>query len=363
MELRYYVIRRLLILVPTLIGITIFVFALLSAIPKTVLEAPYVNPNSPIPISVQDKHIATMLGLNYPLFVRYFVYLKNLILGNWGYMNSPFFTGPVLVGIEEFFPNTLQLTIFTIIVSGLVSIPVGTYIGSKPNKLGDQAGRIFSLSGFAMPIFWLALMLQILFGIGILRGNPLGRFPYEGVVSSSVLPYPLPPWLKPVGSTALVSSPTHMIFFDALINGDLPLAENALMHLILPVLTLTYAIMAGLIRFVRSGMVDNGNQEYVKTARSLGISRKIIVKKYVRRNALIPAVTIFGLLFAGLLGGVVVVEDIFTYPGMGLLAINSVLNYQIYGVMGTTLMFAIFLVLANLVVDIVYAYLDPRIRY
>jgi peptide/nickel transport system permease protein len=135
------------------------------------------------------------------------------------------------------------------------------------------------------------------------------------------------------------------------------------MHLILPVLTLTYAIMAGLIRFVRSGMVDNGNQEYVKTARSLGISRKIIVKKYVRRNALIPAVTIFGLLFAGLLGGVVVVEDIFTYPGMGLLAINSVLNYQIYGVMGTTLMFAIFLVLANLVVDIVYAYLDPRIRY
>jgi peptide/nickel transport system permease protein len=363
MELRYYVVRRLLVLIPTLLGITIFVFALLRAIPNSVLEAPYVNQNSPIPIATQDHNIAAMLGLNYPAPVQYFIYLKNLAVGNWGYMNSPFYTGSVLKGIEYFFPNTLQLTIFAVIASGLISIPIGTYIGSKPNKLGDQVGRVFSLSGFAMPIFWLALMLQILFGNGVIRGNPLGIFPYEGMFSTSQLPYPLPLWLKSPGGSAFVSTPTHMIFFDSLIHGDFSLAESAFLHLILPVLTLTYAIMAGLIRFVRSGMVDASNQEYIKTARSLGISRRIIIKKYTRKNALIPAVTVFGLLFAGLLGGVVVVEDIFNYPGMGLLAINSVLNYQVYGVMGTTLMFAIFLVLANLVVDVVYAYLDPRIRY
>jgi len=363
MKLSTYILRRLLLFIPTLVGITLVVFLLMKAIPNAVLEAPYVNPNSPIPIATQDKNIAAMLGLNYPIPVQYFIYMKNLAVGNWGYMDTAFYTGPVLTAIEYFFPNTLELTIFAIIASGLVSIPIGTYIGSKPNKLGDHIGRIFSLSGWAMPIFWLALMLQILFGKGVIIHNPLGIFPYEGVFSTSQLPYPLPLWLKGVSSSTLISTPTHMIFFDSLIHGDFALAESAFLHLILPVLTLTYEVMAGLIRFVRSGMIDASNQEYIKTARSLGLRREIIIKKYTRKNALIPTVTVFGLLFAGLLGGVVIVEYIFNYPGMGLLAINSVLNYQVYGVMGTTLMFSIFLVLTNLIVDIVYAYLDPRIRY
>lgn len=363
MELRFFIIRRLLLLIPTVIGIVLIVFVLMRAVPNYVLEAPYVNPTSPIPIKEQMTAIGNQLGLQYPMPVQFFYYVSNLIHGNWGMMQSAFYTGPVLTGIIYFFPNTLQLALFTVVLSGLVSIPLGTYIGNRRDKLADQAGRIFSLSGFAMPIFWLAILVQIGFGRGIITGNPVGLLPYDGAFSQSALPSPLPTWLLGHDSSVLISQPTHMIFFDALFHGDFALAFNSFSHLILPVITLTYAILAGLTRFIRAGVVDASNQEYVKTARAMGIPEKRILVEHIRRNALIPAITVFGLLFAGLIGGVVVVEDIFAYPGMGLLTINSVMNYQIYGVMGTTLMFAFFLVTANFIVDIIYGFVDPRIRY
>lgn len=363
MELRYFILRRLLLLIPTILGIILIVFILMRAVPNSVLEAPYVNPNSPIPITEQMAAIGNQLGLQYPFPVQFLYYVSNLAHGNWGMMQSPFYTGPVLTGVEYFFPNTLQLALFTVLLSGLISIPLGTYIGNRRDKLADQVGRIFSLSGFAMPIFWLAILVQIGFGKGILTGNPLGVLPYDGAFSQSALPNPLPIWLLGNNSSVLISQPTHMIFFDALIHGDFVLAFNSFSHLILPVITLTYAILAGLTRFVRAGVVDAANQEYVKTARAMGIPERKILVDHIRRNALIPAITVFGLLFAGLIGGVVVVEDIFAYPGMGLLTINSVINYQIYGVMGTTLMFAFFLVTANFIVDIIYGLIDPRIRY
>lgn len=363
MELRFFILRRLLFLIPTLIGIVLVVFVLMRAVPDSVLEAPFVNPTSPIPVTEQMAAIGKQLGLQYPLPVQFFYYLSNLFHGNWGMMQSSFYTGPVLTGIEYFFPNTLQLALLTVIVSGVIAIPLGTYIGSHRDKLADQAGRIFSLSGFAMPIFWLAILVQIGLGKGVITGNPLGIFPYDGAFSQSALPSPLPLWLVGKDSSVLISQPTHMIFFDSLLHGDFTLALNSLSHMVLPVITLTYAILAGLTRFIRAGVVDASNQEYVKTARAMGIPQKRIVVEHIRKNALIPAITVFGLLFAGLIGGVVVIEDIFYYPGMGLLTINSVQYYQIYGVMGTTLMFAFFLVTMNFIVDIIYGFVDPRIRY
>ncbi len=363
MELRFFIIRRLLLLIPTVIGIVLVIFLLMRIVPNAVLEAPFVNENSPIPVSQQMQTIGIQLGLNKPMPVQFGYYVLHLVQGNWGYMTSTFYTGPVLSGIEAFFPNTLQLTLFTVLLSALVSIPLGTYIGRKKGKPADHIGRVFSLSGFAMPVFWLAIMVQIGFGKGVIAGNPVGIFPYNGAFSQSALPNPIPLWLVGSGTSSFTSSPTHMILFDALIHGDFGLAGNAFLHLVLPVLVLTYSVLAGLLRFIRAGIVDASNQEYVKTARSLGIPEKTIVVKHMRKNALIPTITVFGLLFAALLGGVVIVEDVFAYPGMGLLAINSVSNFEIYGVMGTTLMFALFLVLTNLVVDVLYAYVDPRIRY
>ena len=204
-----------------------------------------------------------------------------------------------------------------------------------------------------MPIFWFALLLQIIFVNTAL--------PISGIISSSVVPIPVPKWLVTGG--ILLSSPTHLVIFDALIHHAWGIAWNAFLHVILPVIALTYAILAGVLRFIRAGMVDAANQEYVKTARAKGVPENIVIRTHIRKNALIPTVTVLGLLIAFLLGGIPVIELVFRYYGIGLLAVESAIYYQIYGVMDTTLVFGLVLMVANLVVDIIYGFLDPRIRY
>ncbi|MCL4451494.1 MAG: ABC transporter permease [Candidatus Thermoplasmatota archaeon] len=358
----YYVLKRLLFIIPTLIGLSIFAFILMSVLPQTLLEAQFINPNSTLSISVQLHDAAVQLGLNYPKPVQYFFYINGLLHGNFGFMNTSFYSGPVLTGIEEFFPNTVQLVVISLIVSLLIAIPLGTYIGNNPGSLADHAGRIFTLTGFAMPAFWLGLMLQILFGKGIL-GLPISVFPISGIVSSSAVPNPLPPWLHSPNSSVLLSTPTHMILIDALIHGDFTLAYSALLHLVLPVATLSYALIAGIIRFMRAGIVDASRQEFVKTARAKGVPEKLVLKRHIRKNGLTSTITVVGLLLADLLGGVVLVETVFQYPGMGLLSVNAALYFQIYGVMGTTIVFGFILMVVILLTDIAYAYIDPRIRY
>lgn len=354
MELKYFVLRRALLLIPTLFGLTIFVFILLHAFPDQLLEAAYFNPHSPLPKDIQMQNAARLLGLNYPLPVQYFFYISNLFRGNWGFMNTQFWQGPVLQAIGIFFPNTAQLVIFSIVLSIVIAIPIGTYIGSKPNSVADQAGRVISLALYAMPVFVLGLILQA----GLINWlSPNGQF------NPLVVPYPLPGWLQNSQLGYFETSPTRMVFFDTLFHGSWALAWSSFEHLIEPTLTLTAVLLAGVLRFIRAGMVDNMYNEYVKTARSKGVPEHSVITHHVRKNALIPAVTVFGLLIAGLLGGVVITETMFQYPGVGLLTVNAALNYQIYGVMGTTFFFALILVVANLLVDIVYAFMDPRIRY
>ncbi|HLH85708.1 MAG TPA: ABC transporter permease [Thermoplasmataceae archaeon] len=362
MEFKYFVIRRLLLIIPTFLGLVLLVFLIMRSFPTAQLVAAYINRKLAIPVSVQIQMAKAQLGLDYPVPVQYFYYIGALFRGDWGTMNlQNYYTGPVLQGIAYFFPNTIQLAIFATILSVLIALPLGTYIGSRPNSVSDQAGRIFSLTGYAMPAFWLGLLLQIGLGRGVISGNPVGVFPISFPYSVNLINFLNPPaWIN----TSLgISYPTHIMLFDALIHGDFPLAFSALMHLVLPVLTLTYGILAGLLRFIRAGMVDSSNQEYVKTARSKGVPEKVIIKRHIRKNGLIPTLTVVGLLFASLLGGVVLIEDVFNYKGLGLLALNSVLDSSIYGVAGTTLVFGLILMVTNLVVDILYALYDPRIRY
>ncbi len=360
MELRYFIIRRLLLLIPTLLGLVLLVFFLMRAFPDSYLVSRFINTKSSVPVSVQIANAKAALGLNYPVFVQYFFYLETLFTGNWGTMSTPIYTGSVLKGIELYFPSTIQIAIFATVLSVIIAIPLGTYIGSKPNSAADQVGRVFSLGFYAMPVFMLALLLQIIFGSGILPGNPLGVFPVAGKFSPTAIPAVPPSWFNP--STGL-TSPTHLPLIDALIHGDWELAYSSLIYLALPVITVTLSLLAGILRFIRAGMVDASNQEYVKTARSKGVPEGMIIKRHVRKNALIPTVTILGLLFASLLGGVIVVEEVFNYIGMGVLTINAVQSISIYGVLGTTFVFGVTLMAANLIVDIAYAFIDPRIRY
>lgn len=356
MELRFFILRRILLLVPTALGLTLVMFILESFVPVVTLTAPYLNPHSSVPLSVQSQNVAVRLGLNLPLPLRYFVYLWNLIHGNLGFMNLQGYPGSVLNAIELSFPNTITLAIFATVLSVAIAIPLGTYIGARPNSAADAAGRVFSLSGYAMPAFWLGLLLQIGFGKNIISGNPVGIFPTFGAIPP--LPIPTPTWFNNG-----FSSPTHLFIIDALIHGNFTLAGEAFMYIVLPVVTLTYTILAGVLRFVRAGMVDESHAEYVKTARAKGVPERLVIKRHIRKNAIIPTVTVLGLLFAALLGGVVLVETVFQYNGIGLLAVRSALTFQIYGVIGTTLVFGLLLMFANLVVDVVYAMIDPRIRY
>ena len=362
MKITHYILRRLLSLIPTVIGVTLLAFILVRSLPVSLLISQYLNPDSTIPLEIQRANAIQSLGLNLPVPVEYFIYLKSLFSGNWGTMTSSFYNGPVLTGISQFFPNTLQLAVFSMFLSIAIAIPLGTYMGARPNSAGDHIGRIAALTLYGMPLFWLGLMLQMVLGQGILN-DPLSIFPTGGTFSYASLPFPPPTWILSSGNNIVLSSPTHILLLDSLLHGDFRLAWDAFMHLVSPVLTLTFGLLAYQLRFIRSGVVDSYRQEFTRAAIARGIPEKTVIKKHVRRNGILPSITAMGLIMAFLMGGVVLVEDVFQYPGMGLLSINAVLSFQIYGVMGTTLVFSFVVITANFIVDLLYAKIDPRVTY
>lgn len=361
MKLRYFIIRRLLLLIPTLLGLTVITFLLLYSLEVThegVLISQYYNPRTGN-VNQAIAEAKAALGLNLSAPQQYYLFLKRLVSGSWGYFppHLPMYGGyPVLKGISEALPNTIQLAVLATIVSVLISIPLGTFIGARPNSVSDSGGRVFSLVGYGMPVFFTAIVLQMLFATGGVFFAHTTGFPAGGAYPTQSS---YPSWFSQQG----VSSPTHIMLLDSLLHGNLVFFGRTFLFAILPVATISFGLLAGLLRFIRSGMVDSLNQEYVKTARAKGVPEGLVIRHHVRRNAMIPAVTIMGLIFASLLGGVVVVEEVFQYPGIGLLTVNSVLNFAVYGVLGTTLFFGLILVITNLIVDVVYALMDPRIRY
>jgi len=360
MRLILYVVRRLLILVPTLLGVTIITFVLSHAPGPNLAVAVYCTPRLGA-CTIDNpllKPIVDQFHLRDPLPVQYAYYLIGLLNGDWGYTTSAVRGGmPVTQAITIFFPQTIELAITSTALATLIGIPTGTISALRKDKLSDHATRIFALVGYSIPFFWLGLLLQIL---------AISLFPeweITGGYSFSSMDPSTQPWaFVIVGETPLLfSQPTHFLVLDAAIHGSGSVFIDALKHLVLPTVTLTIGVLGVILRMVRSGMVDSMNQDYVKTAWSKGLPDWVVTRVHIRRNALLPAVTVVGLLFAGLLGGVVLVEDVFAWKGIGYWATQAVLQFDPGGVMGTTLIFAVFLVLINLIADVMYAYLDPRI--
>lgn len=362
MELRYFILRRSLLLIPTIIGMTVLAFALLRAFPDYTLLKDFINQNASgfggVPVQALLARAKIELGFNYPVPVQYFYFLINLFTGNWGYADYPISTY-VYSAISLLWPNTVQLLIFTFISSVLIGIPLGTHIGGRAGSRSDHAGRLFSLVGYAMPQFFFGLLLLVIFGKGIIKW-PGSVFPLFGMIT---IPIPPPSWLFNQQIGYILSSPTHMIFFDALIHRDPQIAFSALMHLALPVATLTYAVLAVIVRTMRAGMIDASVQEYIRSARAKGVPLKIIIKKHMRKNALIPTVTSIGLLMGYVMTGLIVVETIFGYQGLGWYLVQSTLHREVWGIIYSAILFGFFIIIANLVVDVVYAYLNPRIAY
>ncbi len=332
MKLWQYIARRLLFLLPVIIGVTLITFTISFVIPANPARA-WAGPKAP-PSTV--KEIEIKYHLNDPIYVQYYYYITGVFTGNWGFSHSE--KRPVLACLEDYFPATFELTLWAM----MMAVPTGIYLGVvsavKRNKIPDHLSRIFALSGVSMPIFWLGLLLILLFY------TYLGWFPASGRGLQPAHVY------------------TGLYILDSILSLDWQSLVSDVWHIILPAFTLSYATLAIITRMTRSSMLEVLRLDYIKTAKAKGVPDKVVIYRHALRNALIPTLTVSGLAFAGLLGGAVLTETIFAWPGMGRYAYQAISSLDYPAIMGVTLLMAIIFVIGNLIVDIMYAYLDPRIK-
>jgi peptide/nickel transport system permease protein len=355
MKLRYYIARRLLLLIPTLLGLTLIVFAISHVGGSQRLLGEYINSHSTIPVNVQEQQLAERFHLNDPLVVQYFYWLAAFVQGDWGYTQTTIYSGTVLDAIKLFYPNTFILSVLAAIWTGLIGIPLGVWSAVRKDSVLDQTTRVISFVGYSVPLYWLALLLIIVFSTTD-ACSCLNIFPIGGTASVRLMGGV--DWYS-----GGISDPTHVLIIDSVIHGRFDILEDALMHLVLPVITLTYGVMASVLRVMRSTMQDTLSQDYIRTARAKGLDEKTVINVHARRTALIPVATLLGHTIAWLLGGVVLVETVFNYLGIGYWTTQAILNDDVGGIMGATIIFGLTFIFANLAVDIAYGFLDPRIRH
>jgi len=337
-----FVLRRLIILPITLIGLSVLIFGMLQTLDPVERAALYVS--SPPKTASALQNIIRTYHLDQPVYVQYFDWLGNLVHGDLGWSKTA--QKPVVEAIGNYFPATFELALWSFIPIMIGGIWLGVKAAVNHNRIVDQAARIFSIIGYAFPSFVFGLLMLLIF-YATLQWFPPGR---------------LSDWANQIVYSPLFHNYTGMHTVDALLNGRFDIFMDALRHIILPALTLAYVNMALVLRVTRSSMLDVLSADYIRTARSKGLSANEVVNRHARPNAMIPVVTIGGLLFAGLLNGAVLSETVFDFHGMGWWAANAALNFDAVSVLGVTLLDGGLLILANLAVDMLYAFLDPRIR-
>ena len=331
MRILALIVKRLAWLVPTLVGLLLIVFTVSHIIPAD----PVANLAGEQATKEQIAEIRAKWGLDQPLPVQFWRYLATVARGDLG--TSLFTRRPISEDLVTRVPATLELTIIAVIIAVGVGIPLGVVAAARRNSLADHVLRIFTVSGLAIAGFWLAILYQLFFAM------KLGWTPVQGRVNG---------WgPDPV---------TGFFLVDAIIQRDWAILKNVAAHLVLPVMTLAFPAMATIMRFTRSGVLDAINSNYVLYEQAMGLPRRIIIWKYVLRNALIGTVTQIGLIFGILIANAVVVESVFDWPGLGLYAVQSILRSDYNGIMGFTLVTGTIFIIINLLVDIAHAVIDPR---
>ena len=318
-----FIIRRLIQMIPLLIGISIITFGIANLVPGSPVTGLELNPRTR-PEDVQ--RIKEQLGLNDPLWKRYFVWAGNVARGDLGISLKNF--RPVRSQILARLPNTLLLTGTALALALLLAIPVGVYGAVRRNSVFDNTTTAISVAGFSMPTFWLGLMMILLFAV---------KFKEWGLPS------------MPAGGS-----------YD-LRNGGGVL--DRLQYLVMPAFALAFVQTASWTRYIRSQMLEVLNQDYMRTATAKGLRENLVVFRHGLRNALLPLVTLLGIAIPDLFGGALIIEQIFTYNGMGQLAFNATLNKDYPMIMGIVLVGGTLVILGNLIADVVYGLLDPRIRF
>ncbi|KUK15989.1 MAG: Binding-protein-dependent transport systems inner membrane component [Petrotoga mobilis] len=340
-----YIIRRLLLLPLVMLGVTLIVFSMQQLLGPLKLLSTYVDPNTYAKLSDQDKIILMeQYGLTDPLPVRYGKWIGNLFRGDLGW--SVVGKEPVLDALLHRFPYTVELALYALFPIIGVGIWFGVTAAVHHNSFIDQAIRIFALIGWSLPDFVWAILVLLIFYIG------LGWFP----------PGNLSLWADEVVKSATFNNYTHLLTIDALLNGRIDVFWDALRHILGPIIAISWLWWANLLRITRSSMLEVLRKDYIRTARSKGLPEKIVINKHARRNALIPVVTTAGQMVIGLLAGVVIVEMVFVRTGLGSFAATAAQTLDYASIMGVLLFTSFILIVGNLIIDISYAFIDPRIR-
>ena len=349
MRLRLFLLKRTLTSVPILFGVILILFLIFSYMGAQEVYS------TKIPI-VSDSFFSSVIS--------YFKFVFNIFSGHWGYLSLPpgiqGYTGSVVFWVSVDFPMTFEMVLFSIAVALVISFPLGRYLGTHYHGTISTLLRNLVSLGFAMPAYMTGFILLTIFGKGVIQGNPLAVFPTSGFISYNALGLFPPKWLLSNGN--LISSPTHMIVFDALIHDNLPIAWNALIHLVLPVTTLVISITGILTFMLQSGYADNMGLEYVRNARSKGLSEKDVILHHVKRNAVLPELASSTIMIAYLLSNIVMVEYVFTYPGAGTLLIDTIAQHQYYPTSVIIFLFAVIMIVSSIIVDIIYFAKNPLVR-
>lgn len=347
-----YLLRRILGILPILLGVTFVVFAINRIVPSNPAVAILGDKGTP----EAQRQLAEELGLNRPIFFdsegfretgrigqlfdsQYFAYMRDLAVGNLG---KSFLTrAPVTDSLKVRFPATMELAFFAIIIGSVLGIVLGTVAALARGTWLDSAMLFVAVSGVSFPVFWTAIVLIYLFSV------QLGWFPPAGRLNVTQT-------LEPI---------TGLFVIDSLLRGQPRLFFDALHHLVLPAFALGTHAMALIMRMTRSSMLDVLKRDYVRTARSKGVRPFTVVAKHTLRNALLPIVTVMGLSFGALLSGAILVEAIFNWPGLGSWIFNAITQRDYPVIQGGILFVAAVFIVLNLLVDLSYALIDPRIRY
>ncbi|MDR1070461.1 MAG: ABC transporter permease [Gracilibacteraceae bacterium] len=333
-----YILRRLIFLVFLMVGVTIVVFLLSHAVPSDPVVANLSQRNLGNPEMVAA--FRAKWGLDQPLYRQYFTYMSNLVQGDLGLSIRT--QRPVAADLARYFPATIELAAFGILFATLFGVLFGVISAIRRNTFADHLLRGVSVFGVSVPSFWLALIMLFIFYLGF------GVAPGPGRISPRVSP--------PETWSGLYT-------LDALRMGDWTLLGDALSHLVLPGICLGMFTMGLITRTTRSSLLEVLSLDFIRTARAKGLAEKNVIRKHALGNALIPVVTVIGVGFGNLLSGMVFVETIFAWPGIGQYAYQSAKNLDFPAIVGVSLLIAVNYVLINLIVDILYGLLDPRVRY
>ena len=330
-----YVAKRLLLLVPVLIGLSILVFAYVRALPG----GPAIALLGERATQESVEAINRELGLDQPIFVQYLRYAGNLIQGDFG--SSVLSRRPVVEELLERFPATVELGFAAILFAVLAGIPLGFVAAKRYQGVLDNTSLVASLIGISFPVFFLALIMKYIFAVR------LG-------------------WLPSIGRLDITRSlehPTNFYVLDAIIAGDGAAFVDVVAHLLMPAIALGTIPLAIIARITRAATLDVLSEDYVRTARAKGLTTAVIDRRHILKNSLLPVVTVIGLQTGLLLTGAILTETVFAWPGVGTWMLNAINNRDYAVLQGGIVFFAFLVVVDNLLVDISYAFLNPRIRY